>query len=155
MAEITVTLKGGPGYEAPWIVVKADSVNEISSILGELASVGAFEATQTLAHEFRNAKVVTSEAAVATIQDAIPGSEVVREEARPTSAQAASSPTPATTQPAVPATPSSTSVQQSTPPCETCGGATTYRSGNHPTNGPWEAYFCNTGDRSHTRFLGR
>lgn len=33
MAEITVTLKGGPKYDDPWIVIKADSLDELQHLI--------------------------------------------------------------------------------------------------------------------------
>lgn len=156
MAEFSVTLKGGPGYEAPWIVARFESVEEMDRELDRLEQAGAFEAIQTLAHQFRNAPVVTSEQAVANVQAAIPGSQVVGEEDRPPWEEGRPTPATASTAPGATSQPApAASVAQSTPPCETCGGATTFRSGNHPSNGPWEAYFCDSGDRAHTRFLGR
>lgn len=59
MAEgkIVVTLKGGAGYEAPWITVGGDSVDEIKAQLDDLAASVVIADTVYLAELFRGAKV--------------------------------------------------------------------------------------------------
>lgn len=39
-AKITVTLKGGTGYDAPWIVVHADNANEARDLMGQIEGSG-------------------------------------------------------------------------------------------------------------------
>jgi hypothetical protein len=147
MTEISVTLKGSGGYDAPWIVVRAETVDELDGVLAQLNQRGAFAATKTLAQEFIDARPVTGEAAVAAVQAAIPGSTV----------QSPTGPVSGGTQasPARPSAPVATvAVKQSLAPCEDCGAETVYRSGNHPVTGEWEALFC-TVDSSHRKFLRR
>lgn len=51
-SKIVVTLKGGPGFEAPWIVVHADTVSDAIDTLGaDLATL--MERTQKAAAHFR------------------------------------------------------------------------------------------------------
>jgi protein gp37 len=129
MTEISFTFKGGPGFDAPWVVVKAASVTEADAVLEELRQVGAFSAVKTMAREFLEAPA----AGVEAVQAAIASATVISEG------------------PASPALQAQV-VQQSTPPCEKCGGATTFRSGTGK-NGKWSGYFCETNDRTHTTFL--
>jgi len=37
---VTVTMKGGAGFDAPWIVLHADSVTEVETLLEEIDSYG-------------------------------------------------------------------------------------------------------------------
>lgn len=51
---ISGTLKGGPGYEAPWIVLRAGTVNEYNQLVAELSfDSGALEATANVAVAFQ------------------------------------------------------------------------------------------------------
>lgn len=38
-APYTVTLKAGPGYDAPWIIVKADTVVQLQGRLSQLEEI--------------------------------------------------------------------------------------------------------------------
>lgn len=40
--KITVTLKGGAGYDAPWVVIGGDSVPEVQEILKNAAALGLY-----------------------------------------------------------------------------------------------------------------
>jgi hypothetical protein len=144
-AEISVTLKGGPGYDAPWIVVKGNTT-EVDDALTELRKKGAFPAVQTLANEFRNAPVVTVEDAVKAVREAVPGSaELPWKDAGPTM----------DTPPAPRGQQASTPPAQSGPQCEKCGEPSIYREGNSPKSGPWAGDFCTSGDKSHTKWHKR
>lgn len=41
-SKVVTTIKGGTEYDAPWVVVHADSANEARDILGELEASGLF-----------------------------------------------------------------------------------------------------------------
>jgi hypothetical protein len=71
---ITITLKGGAGYEAPWIVIHASTVAEGGAILEELRTLEALQTVQEAAREFRSA-VPTMSQAVQDIQNVFPGSQ--------------------------------------------------------------------------------
>jgi hypothetical protein len=129
MTEISFTFKAGPGYGEPWVVVKAESVAEADAVLEELRQVGAFSAVKTMAREFADAPA----AGVEAVQAAIASATVISEG------------------PASPVLQGQV-VKQSTPPCQTCGGSTTFRSGTGK-NGKWSAYFCDSGPQSHNTFL--
>lgn len=40
--KITITLKGGAGYDAPWVVIGGDSVPEVQEILKNAAALGLY-----------------------------------------------------------------------------------------------------------------
>lgn len=69
---ITITLKGGAGYEAPWIVIHAETVAEGGAILEELRRLEAFAAVRDAAREFHTPNM--SQAA-REIQNVFPGSQ--------------------------------------------------------------------------------
>lgn len=129
MPEITFTFKAGANYADPWVVVRADTVDEASEVLQDLRERGAFSAVKAVAGEFWQSPA----AGVETAQEVL-GAEVISEERA-----APSTPTPP--------------VEQSTPPCETCGGPTKFKNGTSPKTGAWAGYFCLTGEKSHTKFI--
>ena len=65
MSEISVTLKGGPEYAAPWIVVKAESVDQLGEIMAQIRSKGVLAAVQAAGIEFEANKVEGAAAAMA------------------------------------------------------------------------------------------
>lgn len=153
MSEVCVTFKAGQGFEAPWVVIRGESVAEVDAILGQWREVGGFTAVKTAAAEFHNAPVVTADQAVASVQASFPAAQVVHEppaEVRQYSIQPvpAEQPRPPLAQQYQPTPP----VQQSTPPCQHCGAPTRHKSGNGST-GPWSAYMCSSGNRQHTQWL--
>lgn len=128
MPEISVTFKAHGGHDAPWVVVKGDSVEQVSAVLTELREQDAFAAVKTIAAEFQAAQAD----AVAVIQAAIPGSTEVVSDA------------PA---PEVPASPPRQGLT-----CKTCGAPASRKSGTSK-KGPWAGNFCSSGDRDHTEWL--
>lgn len=134
MAEVSITLKGGAAFESPWIVIRADNVTEARELAQELREQGAFGAVKTMAYEFAHAQ--TAADAVEAVRAVFPKAEVISEG-------------PAAAAPAV----VGGGVQQTTPPCSTCGQPTSFREGNNPKTGDWSAYMCSSGDRTHTQWL--
>lgn len=138
--EISATLKGGPGYDAPWLVVRVENadhtaaVEELDKALELLREVGAFSAVQTIAGEFKDAP--KGDAAVAAIKAAFPGATEVKD----------TTPAP---RPAAPAAP----VKQGIPPCPTCGRARKHKTGISPKTGKWAGFFCESQDNTHTEWL--
>lgn len=51
-AKIVATLKGGPGYDAPWIVVHADTPEEAAAALKDPAMKELLELTQNVGSKF-------------------------------------------------------------------------------------------------------
>lgn len=139
--EISATLKGGPGYDAPWLVVRVEhidhaaAVEELDKSLELLREVGAFSAVQTIASEFKDAP--RGDAAVAAIKAAFPGATEVKD--------TAPAPRPAAT----PASP----VKQGIPACPHCGQPRKHRNGISPKTGKWAGYFCESQDKTHTEWL--
>lgn len=158
--EISATLKGGPGYDAPWLVVRVDSDNnaivtvpdpdkdgkvkevhvavkeavaQLDETLSMLRELDAFGAVQVIATEFKGAP----KDAAAVIKAAFPGATEVKDT------------TPAPRPAATPASP----VQQGIPACSHCGRPRKFRDGISPKTGKWAGYFCESGDKTHTEWL--
>jgi hypothetical protein len=142
---VSLTFKAGAGFEAPWIVVHGDTPEQASEYLRRLREMGAFGAVKEAAAEFAGAP--TTGQAVATVQQAFPGSQVVTTPPAPPGPPAYTQPpaSPPQYQPTPP-------VQQGTPPCTTCGAPTTFKQGVS-SYGPWSAYMCSSRIREHATFL--
>lgn len=52
---ITVTLKGGPGYEAAWIVVRGNSLEEVETLLEDIGNSELNKLVQDVNLAFRSA----------------------------------------------------------------------------------------------------
>lgn len=73
-AEISVTVKGGPEYDAPWVVFKG-TVDEVGQSLATFRNLGLFGAVKAATAEFKAAPVTSTAQAVKNVQAAIPGSQ--------------------------------------------------------------------------------
>lgn len=105
-APLSVTLKAGPGYEAPWIVVRGDNTEQVSQLLRDIWKNnlgGAVIATaQTLHNEYAGGPTAkpatpTPEQAVQNVVQATDGQVVGQQatgQAAPTQGQTASAPPP-------------------------------------------------------------
>jgi hypothetical protein len=58
-ATFTVTLKGGAGYEAPWLVVRGDNPAEVEESLDVLAQSNLLQKVNDVASLFRGAGAAT------------------------------------------------------------------------------------------------
>lgn len=127
MAEgkVVITLKAGREFSDPWVVFHGDSVDEAGQLLGEFRQRGLFGNVKAAAQEFAQAPTTAAQA-VANVQAAIPGSQVVP--------QAASAP-------ALPATYPPHQQASLGPACGVCGGPTEEKSGTG-RRGPWKGHFC-------------
>lgn len=54
-SRISATLKGGPGFDAPWVVVRANSASEVNDALMDLDATGTYGAVADSAVNFQNA----------------------------------------------------------------------------------------------------
>lgn len=68
-SEISVTIKGGPEYDAPWVVLKG-TVTEVGDSLAEFRQRGLFGAVKAATEEFKAAPVRTTAEAVKVLNDA-------------------------------------------------------------------------------------
>lgn len=125
---ISLTFKAGTGFDAPWVVIHGDNVDDAGRMLEEVRAKGVFNAVRLAAQEFQTGAVSEAQA-IQTVQNAFPGAQVV-------------------TQPAPPTTPPGQPYQQPqqpqgnlNPACPDCGGPTQFKSGNG-SRGPYQAYFC-------------
>lgn len=71
---LSITLKAGTGYGAPWVVLHAQSVFEAGEMLEELRLSGALTAVREAAREFQ-AATPSMEQAVQTVQRTFPGAQ--------------------------------------------------------------------------------
>lgn len=117
-AKIVLTLKGGTGYDEPWVVIHADTVDEASALLKEVNDKGVFSGMKAAASVFHAAPTAEGQA-VSAVVGTFPGSTV--------------------TPPAAPAAPAPTSSVD--PRCPDCGSAMTYKTGSS-ARGPWQGWFC-------------
>lgn len=121
MTEVSVTLKGGPGYDAPWIVFKGDTVDDVSKQV-KAARGGVFAGVKAAAAEFQSATPATAAEAVRNIQAAMPGSEVI----------------------AVEDNEGQELGDDINPVCSKCDGTAEWREGNSPKSGPYSGWYCLT-----------
>jgi hypothetical protein len=114
MAEVSITLKGGPEYDAPWLVIKGDTVDEVGETLKDVRVKGVLAAIQAAGLEFKAQK--EDGIAVRVIQQANPGAQVVSSQELPPDLR---------------------------PKCETCGAPGVEKSG-HSTkkNRDYRGIFC-------------
>src|SRR6185312_6184083 len=75
MGEISITFKEGVGFDAPWVVIKAQTVEEASAILQEIRTKGVFQGVKAAAREFQAASPGNITQAVRNVVAAIPGSQ--------------------------------------------------------------------------------
>lgn len=54
-APYTITLKAGPGYDAPWIIVKAETADMLVARLNALERAYAYQAASRHAKDFQEA----------------------------------------------------------------------------------------------------
>ncbi len=64
-SRISATLKGGPGFDAPWVVVRADDASQINDALMDLAATGTYSAVADSAVAFQDAYIKATPSAVA------------------------------------------------------------------------------------------
>jgi hypothetical protein len=73
-AEISVTVKAGPEYDAPWVVFKG-SVNQVGASLAEFRNKGLFGSVKAASAEFKAAPVTNAAQAVKALNDAGMGAQ--------------------------------------------------------------------------------
>lgn len=78
--KITATIKRGGGYDAPWVVFHADTVQELNGLLSEAAQSGTYEAISAAVEAFRQSE--TGAPAVANVQQQA-GGQVVEQYNQP------------------------------------------------------------------------
>lgn len=134
-AAYTVTLKSGPGYEAPWLVVRGDTAEQVKDLLKgvwEANLGGAVIATASALHSEYQTEKQGGNAVPAVV--AATGGTVVAE----TPTYSAPTPTPAPSAPPVQA-----AAPDAAPTCQ--HGAMSFKSGTSAKTGrAWQAWFCPT-----------
>lgn len=142
-APITVTIKGGKGYEVPWIVVRGESTDEVKDILSDIADSDLYQLAADAAALFQGAVTVTSTPAGSDAPTLNPGPTTPARQDTPAPAQGGSSyarrKASATTggrggQP-------DNSVSPGVTPEACHHGDRVYRSGAG-AKGPWQAWMC-------------
>lgn len=124
---VSVTFKHGTAFDEPWVVFKADTPEEVSELIADFRNREGFAAVATIAGEFRGAKSAQG-AAVAAVQTAMPGTQVVSQ--------------PAAQPPAQPAA-----------QCDKCGAPAEFKAGVSQKSGKSYKMFKCTADGDHVRFV--
>jgi hypothetical protein len=133
---ITVTVKGGAGFEAPWIVLRADTPGEMMALIGQVGDMGVDMAVRVLSQRFRAVATGTPEQAA----QAALGGEVIIDEPAP--------PPPPQPQPGGFAPPPGYGPPPNlNPPCKTCGGPTVFKQDTKANPPAWKGYFCQNAPR--------
>lgn len=118
--KIVYTIKQGTGYDAPWIVVSGDTVEEANALLVSLSTTNAYHEVSQAAALFQG----SGTAAVLTVPQPVP---------------TAPAPVYPTAAPAVPAPPVP---QASANPQQFCPHGQRTRKTGTSSRGPWTAFFC-------------
>jgi hypothetical protein len=120
MERLSVTLKGGKGYEAPWIVFKGNSVDEVMVELEKLQNDNTLlRATAIVAWQFQGYVMSASGEPQPTQRQQAP---TATDQWQPPPQQQSATPGPQRF-------------------CQECGGATEYREGTN-AKGHWKGFFC-------------
>jgi hypothetical protein len=137
---LTISFKLHTGYDSPMVAIFGDTVEEAGENLAKVRQLGIFGAVKAAAAEFVAAPT-TTEQAVAVIQQTIPGSQVVQQQAPAPVQPQPQYQQPAQQGPPLPAAQLPGQQASLTPACTECGGPTEHKSGTGRT-GPWSAYMC-------------
>jgi hypothetical protein len=135
-AKISVTIKAGSNSGDPWIVFHGDTVDEVGYMIQEVMAKNVTERVRQASHMFATGQTPDG-MAVAAIQNAFPGAQVVS--APPADVWAG---TDATAQPAQQLPPAASV------PCPTCNGPTEFKSGVSKAGKPYKMHKC-TSNRDH------
>lgn len=166
--KLSATLKAGPGYEAPWIVLYAETAAEMVEQIKAVTDVGLDIAVRVAAQRFQAVVSGSPEAAGAAILGATPAPDTAGAVA---TAQGLSEPGNGMVTPgpgAQPGTgvgnyPSSSSSAPPAPPqwqqqnqqlpaalapsCPTCGGPTIFKVDQKSSPPAWKGWFCQNAPR--------
>lgn len=136
-AALTATLKFGGGYADPWLVVRADTAEELVGLLQQAAQAGA---VATLAQSAVEAQAVYTAARSL-------GAKPVAVEAAPQAApptppwQPPQQAAPTSPAPSAPAAPAPAAAPAGAPTCQ--HGPMVWRTGvSKKTGQPWQAWMC-------------
>lgn len=77
-AEVSITVKAGPGYDEPWVTFKGN-VDEVGRALAEFRQKGLFGSVKAASAEFAAAPVRDAAQAVRNLKEAFPNAEVSQE----------------------------------------------------------------------------
>lgn len=81
-AEVSITLKAGPGYDEPWVVFKGD-VDEVGKALAAFRQLGLFGSVKAATEEFRAAPVKDAQAAIKVLNGAGMGAQELPDDMKP------------------------------------------------------------------------
>ena len=70
-AEVSITVKGGPEYDAPWVVIKG-SVDDVGQALAHFREAGYFGALKAATQEFKAAPVMVAQEGIQALTHAGP-----------------------------------------------------------------------------------
>jgi hypothetical protein len=148
-SQIVVTFKGGAGYEAPWIVIHADSVDDLTQKMLDIEQSGITVAVKGLAESFRATMVTPAGSPASTVEAVLGGQEIVAPAANglpvvpgpgaPAGTGVGNYPAPPSVSPQIPAS--------LAPTCPDCGAATVYKQDTSQNPPKWKGWFCQAAPR--------
>ena len=160
--KVVVTLKGGAGYEAPWLVLRSDTPADMIELLKAVREANLDVAVRAAAQTFTMVATGSPQAAAEAMLGAtpVPGTPPV-----PAPAQALSGTQngPQIGQPIYPAPnatpgngignypggnqPPQQLPQALQPACPTCGGPTVFKTDSKSNPPQWKGWFCQNAPR--------
>lgn len=153
-SKIGVTLKAGPGYDAPWVVIRGDSAEDVLTTIKDVNDAGLLLAVRIASQAFQAQVSGSPEQAAAAVLGATP----VPDTASPAGTGQPVSPAPGA--PAgtgvgnypAPAPPSNQFQNQQlpaalAPACPTCGGPTKMLTDGKNNPPQWKGWFCQNAPR--------
>lgn len=81
-AEVSITLKAGPGYDEPWVIFKG-SVDEVGTALAQFRQAGLFGSVKAATEEFQAAPVKDAAQAVKALNEAGMGAQELPDSMKP------------------------------------------------------------------------
>lgn len=155
--KISVTLKGGPGYDAPWIVLRADSGTEMVALIQEIRDTNLDVAVRAASTFFQQVATGSPQAAA----EALLGATPLPDSAPVPGPAPANSGLPVTPGPGAlpgngvgnypsntpPPPPPQQLPQALQPNCKTCGGPTVFKADTKSNPPAWKGWFCATAPR--------
>lgn len=81
-AEVSITVKAGPGYDEPWVTFKGN-VDEVGHALAHFRHEGLFGSVKAASQEFSAAPATDAKAAIKNLNDAGMGAQELPEHAKP------------------------------------------------------------------------
>lgn len=148
-SRFSITLKGGPGYDAPWIVLRAETAEEAVQLLKDVREADLDVAVRVAASSFQTVATGSPEKAATAVLGFNPANDT----------PPPPGPAPALSGPYTPGPgaapgngvgnyPSGQQLPQALQPvCGTCNGPTVFKVDTKNNPPQWKGWFCATAPR--------